>query len=289
MRRSSKQGTTRKRSAGKARLLAAAALRDRWDRLHAGDREPFPDASRVTRLAKKHAGFASWVEEQGGAETVGEGVQAAWADFHAGNFPRAIEAGGKLGALGATAANKAAAIHSLQAGGGQARALKLLEAAVERADQALELLPDYANAHYTLALALGRYSQRISILQALADGLATRVREHLEATLELEPRHAEGHIALGLYHAEVVSKLGGLMARLTYGATQDAALEHFRRAIKLVPQSPIAHMEYAHGLLLLDARGNRDAAVELYEQAASFEPADAMEELDVERAKRGPS
>jgi tetratricopeptide (TPR) repeat protein len=115
------------------------------------------------------------------------------------------------------------------------------------------------------------------------------VRKHLEETLKLEPRHAEAHIALGLYHAEVVAKLGALMARLTYSASQDAALEHFNRAIKLVPGSPIAHMEYAHGLLLLDARGNRDLAVELYEQAASCEPADAMEALDVERAKRGPS
>lgn len=286
MRRSSRKSTARAPAKGKR---SAGALRDRWDRLHEGDREPFPDAPRVTRLAKKHTGFASWVEEQGGPEAVGEGVQAVWADFHAGEFARAIEAGGRLGALGATAANKAAAIHSLHAGGNQARALKLLEAAVQRAEHAIGTLPDYANAHYTLALALGRYSQRISILQALADGLATRVRKHLEETLKLEPRHAEAHIALGLYHAEVVAKLGALMARLTYSASQDAALEHFNRAIKLVPGSPIAHMEYAHGLLLLDARGNRDLAVELYEQAASCEPADAMEALDVERAKRGPS
>jgi tetratricopeptide (TPR) repeat protein len=286
MRRSSRKSTPRAPAKGKR---SAGALRERWDRLHEGDQEPFPDAPRVTRLAKRNTGFASWVEEQGGPEAVGEGVQAAWADFHAGDFSRAVEAGSKLGALGATAANKAAAIHSLHAGGNPARALKLLEAAVQRAEQAIGTLPDYANAHYTLALALGRYSQRISILQALADGLATRVRKHLEQTLKLEPRHAEAHIALGLYHVEVVAKLGALMARLTYGASQDAALDHFRRAIKLVPGSPIAHMEYAHGLILLDARGNRDLAVKLYEQAAACEPADAMEALDVERAKRGPS
>lgn len=261
-------------------------LRERWDRLHAGDREPFPDAARVARWAKLQAGFASWVEVAGGAEVVSEGVQAAWADFHAGEFARAIERGGKLGALGATAANKAAAVHSLGASGSPERVLKLLDAAVQRAEQALRVLPDYANAHYTLALALGRYSQRISILQALADGLATRVRKHLETTLQLEPRHAEAHLALGLYHAEVVAKLGGLMARLTYGASADTALEHFAKALKLAPQSPIAHMEYAHGLLLLDARGNRERARAHYELAAACEPADAMEELDVARARR---
>jgi tetratricopeptide (TPR) repeat protein len=263
------------------------ALPDRWDRLHAGDREPFPDAARVSRLARRYAAFASSVEASGGSEAVSAGVQAAWSDFHAGEFARAIERGGELGALGATAANKAAAVYSLHAAGSPARVLKLLDAAVQRAAVAVRTLPDYANAHYTLALALGRYSQRISILQALADGLATRVRQHLETALQLEPRHAEAHIALGLYHAEIVAKLGALMARLTYGASADAALEHFGKAIKLLPQSPIAHMEYAHGLLLLDERANRERARRLYQQAAACHAADAMEELDVARARRG--
>jgi tetratricopeptide (TPR) repeat protein len=238
-------------------------------------------------LAKRHAAFSAWLATTGGPEKLSVGLQAAWSHFHAGEFARAIQAGGKLGALGAIPANKAAAVQSLHAGGSPAQVLKLLDAAVQRAAAALEVLPDYANAHYTLALALGRYSQRISILQAIADGLAARVRKHLEATLQLEPRHAEAHIALGLYHAEIVAKLGALVARLTYGASRDAAMEHFGRAVKLVPGSPIAHMEFAHGLLVLDARGNRDQARQLYQQAAECDAADAMEELDVARARRG--
>jgi tetratricopeptide (TPR) repeat protein len=267
--------------------ISPSALRTRWERLHEGDREPYPDERRVTRLAKQSASFASWVDAHGGAGAVAEGVQEAWQDFHSGEFIRAIEVGGKLGAVGATAANKAAAIYSVHRGRSEARGLKLLEAAVERGERAIELLPQYANAHYMLALALGRYSQRISIAKALADGLATRVRTALEKTLELEPRHAEAHIALGLFNAEIVSKLGSIMARITYQVCREAALEHFRRAVKLAPKSPIAHMEYAHGLLLLDPDSSRGQAREHYALAAACEPADAMEELDVERAKRG--
>src|SRR5450759_1023920 len=78
---------------------------------------------------------------------------------------------------------------------------------------------------------LGRYSQRITILRALAEGLAGRVQSHLQRALALAPRHAEAHVALGLYHAEIVNKLGSLAASLTYGASRDKAIEHFQHAI----------------------------------------------------------
>jgi tetratricopeptide (TPR) repeat protein len=267
-----------------AQCFVGSGLEDRWVKLHKGDREPYPSAARVTRLVKQYPEFAAWVETQGGAGEIASGVQEAWRRFHGGDFAGAIAAGGKLGALGATAANKAAAIHSLEAGCGEPS--RLLDAAIERGERAVESLPDYANAHYMLSLALGRYSQRISIVQALANGIATRVRTHLDATLKLEPRHAEAHVALGLYHAEIVAKIGSLLAGLTYQASREAAIEHFRHAIKLTPGSPIAQIEYANALLLLDAKTHREQADELYARAAAVEPADAMEELDVKRAQR---
>jgi tetratricopeptide (TPR) repeat protein len=280
---------TKPKSAPKSHLqqsFAGSGLEDRWVQLHKGDQEPFPNASRITRLAKQHAQFADWIKAHGGAQEVAQGVQEAWRRFHSGNFMGAIAAGSKLQALGATAANKAAAIYSLEAGGDEPR--RLLDAAITRGEQAVESLPEDANAHYMLALALGRYSQRISIVKALADGIATRVRIHLDTALKLEPRHAEAYIALGLYHAEIVAKIGSLLAGLTYQASAEVAIEHFRHAIKLVPRSPIAKIEYANGLLLLDANQYREQAAELYASAAATEPADAMEQLDVARAQRGP-
>ena len=265
--------------------FAGAGLESRWAKLHKGDQEPFPNTARITRAAKQHAKFAAWLKDQGGAQEVAEGVQEAWRRFHGGDFAGAISAGSTFGPVGATPANKAAGIHSLQVGAEEAS--RLLQAAITRGEQAVELLPDDANAHYMLALALGRYSQRISIVKALANGIATRVRSHLDITLKLAPEHAEAHIALGLYHAEIVAKIGALLAGLTYQASGEAALEEFRRAIKLTPRSPIANIEYANGLLLLDARKHREQAQKLYARAAAAEPADAMELLDVERAQRG--
>jgi len=281
---SKKSGTAAR---GASARQSGTGLHERWERLHLTDREPWPDERLIGRWAKQHRAFATWLESAGGPAIAGRDLQDAWQKFHAGDFQEAIDAGSDLGAPGATVANKAAAVHSLNSKRGGPHELELLDSAVKRGEQAIKVLPDYANAHYTLALALGRYSQGISILQALAAGLATRMRTHLERTLELEPQHAEAHVAFGLYHAEIVNKLGSLVAGLTYGASADAALNHLRQAAKLAPASPIIHIEHANALLLLDASRYREQAQQLYAEAADFEPLDEMERLDVERARRG--
>jgi tetratricopeptide (TPR) repeat protein len=235
-----------------------AALKKFWAKLHRGDREPFP---------------------------AGEDVRNAWRAFHAGDFGRAIEAGRALGLEGYNAANKSAAIYASYLETSDARKLKLLEAAMERAEELQETEPGNANAFYLYALAAGRYSQDISLAKALAQGLGGRVREALETTLELEPKHADAHIALGAWHAEIVAKVGAMAARLTYGASRDAALEHFGKAAKLNPGSAIARVEYARHLVLLFGEERAEAAAKLYAQAAKSKPMDAMERLDVEAAR----
>jgi len=282
-------GAKHARSAGKLFRYSDDKLHKLWDKLHHGDREPWPQSKGVARLAAQHATVSAWVDTNGGSAAVAGDLIEAWREFHAGDFPNAIKHGSKLGPWGSVVANKASAIYTLSGRCSATQRRALLEEAIERGAAAVKVLPGYPNAHYMLALVLGRYSQEISVVKAAASGLVSRVRTHLERALELEPTHAEAHVAAGLYHAELIGKLGRIVASLTYGASKDSALEHFRRAVKLAPASPIVRIEYANGLLLLDGTQKRDQAEELYGQAAAFEPIDAMEQLDVERAKRGPS
>jgi tetratricopeptide (TPR) repeat protein len=122
-------------------------------------------------------------------------------------------------------------------------------------------------------------------VKALAAGIGSKVKKALDRAIALEPKHADAHIALGLYHAEIIDKVGALAGRLTYGADAAAAVKHFELALKLNPGSAIAHMEYANGLLMLHGDKKQKQAVELYRRAAACKPADAMERLDVEQAK----
>ncbi len=237
---------------------AGDALGKAWKRLHQGDCEPFPETAPL---------------------------QDAWRAFHRGDFAAAIAQGAKLGAPGSLPASKAAAVAATYLEEDDRRALKLLEDAAGRAEEAARKLPGHANAWYLLAFVLGRYAQRISIVKALAEGIGGKVRKALDRTLELEPKHADAHIALGLYHAEIIDKVGALAGKLTYGADAAKAVKHFEQALKLNPGSAIAHMEYANGLLMLHGDAKQKQAVELYRKAAACKPADAMERLDVEQAK----
>ncbi|MBC7655660.1 MAG: hypothetical protein H7147_00635, partial [Frankiaceae bacterium] len=133
--------------------------------------------------------------------------------------------------------------------------------------------------------ALGRYSQRISVAKALKMGLAGKVRTSLDKTLALDPKHAEAHTALAIYHAEIIGKIGALIGGMTYGAKAAEAEKHIQLALKLTPDSPIAHVEYANLLLLLHGDKKETAAANAYEKAAKLKPRDAMEKLDAEFAR----
>ena len=233
------------------------ALRKSWDRLHRGDREAFPADAKL---------------------------QAAWRAFHRGDFAEAIAQGAKLKAAGANVASKAAAVAATYLVEDDKAAVALLLEAAKRAEAATRERKDDANGWYMQAFVLGRYAQRVSVVKALAEGIGGRVRKALDRALELDPKHADAHIASGLYHAEIIDKVGAL-GRITYGADAGAAVRHFEQALKLNPASAIAHMEYANGLLMLHGDAKRRQAVELYRKAAACKPADAMERLDVEQAK----
>lgn len=239
-------------------VFAGAALQERWPRLHRNDREPFPTAP---------------------------APQQAWRLYHAGEFQAAFEAGLAAGLPGYNAANKAAMIYANYLESDEAKKLEIFQSISERCAELQKAEPKNINAYYIQAYALGRYSQGISVLKALAQGLGGKVKTALETALKLNSQHADAHIALGAYHAEVIDKVGGLVGMMTYGASKDAALKHFETARKLAPDSAIAAIEQANALAMLFGKSKLEEAVKLYEHAAACAPADAMERLDAELAK----
>jgi tetratricopeptide (TPR) repeat protein len=238
--------------------FTAAKVENQWARLHAGDAEPLPSDPAVL---------------------------GAWVLFHNGEFQKAAEAGLKVGGAGITVANKATAIYANYLEKKEKAKLDLFMEVAARAEAQAAQDAKLANAWYWQAYALGRYSQGISVAKALAQGLGSKVKDALERAIKLQPRHADAHIALGAFHAEVIDKVGTLIGGMTYGAKKDTGLKLFQEALKINPASAIAMIEYANGLVMLEGDKKLKEATRLYEQAAAAQPIDAMERLDVELAK----
>jgi tetratricopeptide (TPR) repeat protein len=237
--------------------LDAAQLKKQWARLHIGDVEPAPKDAKVLD---------------------------AWALFHAGKFREAYDAGLKAGGGGITVANKAQAIYANYLEKNEKTRLAMFQEVMARAQAQAAAEPKNPNAHYWMAYAIGRYGQGISVTKALSQGLGAKVKTALETTIALAPKHADAHIALGTFHAEVIDKVGALLGK-TQGANKASGLALFQQALKLNPDSAIARIEYANALVMLEGDKRMKEAEKLYADAAACMPADAMERLDVELAK----
>ena len=234
-------------------------LRRNWSRLHRGDQEPLP-----TDQTALHA----------------------WQAYHDGDFEKAVRLGLTNGTSGANAANRAACIHARYLEHSERHRHQAYLDVSQRCESLQKTASKDANVWYLHALALGRYSQSISVTEALAQGMGNRIRNSLERALALQPLHADAHIASGAFHAEILHKVGALVGRLKWGVSRAQATEHFETALRLNPDSAIARIEYANALVLLDGHKSMAQAQRLYHEATQCAPMDAMERLDVALAHR---
>lgn len=237
----------------------AARLTECWSRLHRGDAEPLPADPALLH---------------------------AWVLFHNGAFEAAAQAGLALGLAGTSVANKATCIHARYVEPSESRRLSLFKDAADRAATHQQHEPLNPAAWYWQGYALGRFSQGINVAKALAQGLGARVKNALQKTLELSPQHADAHLALGTFHAEVIDKVGHLIGGMTYGASKATGLALYQQALRLNPDSAITLNEYANGLIMLEGETGLHTASQLQDRAVRFTPLDAMEQhyLDELRA-----
>lgn len=236
----------------------AARVRAQWSHLHALDAEPLPADAAVLQ---------------------------AWVLFHGGQFEAAEAAGLQAGGAGITAANRATAAYATLIEPHEKARLDLYQRIHTRALVQVTQRPLDAGGWYWLGYALARHAQGIHVARALAQGIGTQIRSALETAVALAPTHAFAHAGLGSFHAEVIDKVGSLVAAMTYGARADAALAHLREAQRLAPDSAAILMDHAAALVMIDGEARLQEATRLQEQAAQVQARDAAERLWVELAR----
>jgi len=241
-----------------------AQLHQVWGDLHASDLVPWPEDTADSRHAD--AGIT------------------AWQHFHAGRFAQACDEAARAGTHGFAPHCKALIVYADHLEDDESRQQALYQQATDIAEQACAAFPDLPAAHYYHAYALGRYGQSISVVKALRQGLGSKVAESLDAALSLAPDYPDAHLALGLYHAEIIDKVGKMVARMTYGSTREKAMRHLQRALELNPRPPVTQVEYGNGIFMLFGDERLEEANDCYRRAAQTKPLDAMEKLDQEFA-----
>jgi len=234
--------------------LAGDGLKTHWAALHAGNLEPYPTDERL---------------------------QNAWRLYHLGQFAAAADLGCEIGGAGLVPAAFATTIYAQYVESDAKRKPELFKEAAALCRQAADAGVDSANLHYMHAVCMGRYSQFISMIEALAQGYGGKIKEAVERCLELAPNHAEAHITFGGWHAGITDQAGNMMARMLYGATQEGSHEHYDEAVRLVPSSPVVHLEYARGMEVMYGKTEKARIVVEYQQAFSLKPTDAMQHLDI--------
>jgi tetratricopeptide (TPR) repeat protein len=133
------------------------------------------------------------------------------------------------------------------------------------ARRCVALYPDSAQAHFTLALALGRMANLAGGKRRIE--LSREVKLEADSTLALNPRHFGAMHILGRWHYGIASLswFERSIAKVIYGgipegASMEQARRYFEQAIELDPLTPINHLWLGETLIKLkDYPGARAA------------------------------
>ncbi len=159
--------------------------------------------------------------------------------------------------------------------------LAILEQAEKYAQKAVKLDAQNADAYFELGATTGQLGNLRGAAYAFASGVAVTVRENFEKAIALDPKHTSAMIALGSWHAEIVSRGVGFL----YGGKPEKVFSLFESAVQIAPKSVTVRLTYAKAVLKLDGQKYRDAAKSQLEVAVKLEASSFLEKRALESAK----
>ena len=107
------------------------------------------------------------------------------------------------------------------------------------------------------------------MVEAISEGLASKVRDQIDAALALEPDNASAHMLLANWHAAIINN-SGFIGRMIYGAEEDEVFAHYSEAIRVSPADAQIRLEFARAILELDEGENATLAREQLDAALAM-------------------
>lgn len=161
---------------------------------------------------------------------------------------------------------------------------ELYQRALQLTERSLEIDSKNSRTHYELARAVGEYALTIGRIRAMSEGVAERIKEHLEIALSAGANSAMVHHGMGRWHAHLIEKIGPFLAGSLFGAKKKEAVFHLDRALELDPQGIDIMYGSAIGFLTLDKREYRDKAKGLLKNVINIPARHAYQTIIHQRA-----
>jgi len=132
------------------------------------------------------------------------------------------------------------------------------------AQKAIKINNSSAEAHYSLALSLGRMNENAGSKTKIDN--AKQIKSEAELTLKLNPKIAGAYHILGRWHQVVAgfnaierTMISAIFGSMPGGSYTDA-INNFQRAIVLEPLNMIHYYELAHSYYLRNEKGDKAQA-----------------------------
>lgn len=205
----------------------------------------------------------------------------AYAKYLAGDYDAAVATavsigGGENLTLAARALNAAAYFEEERKQSRQSA-----NRALDYAEEAIRLKPDYPEAHLEAAIGLSLRGARMAPARALILNIPARARRHIDAALALDPGNFWALSTSAAWRLEVARRGGGGI----FGADPDRGFEEFMRAQEIAPGNVVVSYECSLRLIAAERAEWRAPALQALDAALAGVPQSAFERMIQERAQ----
>lgn len=262
------------------------SLEENWFSLNRSTDYPFPDAHYLSEVLKSNSELKLATPEFSSVEQLSKDLQQAWREFFKGNYQQASKLGYKLGPIGHGVAFYSQATYALRLEDNKDKRHALWEDIIDRYEKTSSLTKHDIMARYFAFYSMARLSEEISAPVVLTRGYMDTMGDELAAMIKAEPYNVFVLAAKGSMDAGIVRKMGGLMGKIAYGASDEIVENYYAAALGQNRLIANVHLEAAQSFLYIHKKKALDRALEQMRIAASIEPISAMEALDSFHAKK---
>lgn len=270
-------------------------LKQNWDTLTMGIKQPFPDKDFIIAMSKKypqlqqhllnlaaqpdaHPALKALLEHD--PKPLAAAIQQAWRYHYEGKFQQSYELGMQLGAAGSTPAIYSKLMYSNFMLHSAAEKLESFNALATLAEEFLSLTPGYDFGEFGLVYAHVRILEHLKTSAALGTGFLGSTQKTLRQFTARHPENSLYPTTLGGVRAGVVERVGSMVGRISYGATEKNTIASFQQALAIEDRLPVIYNEFIVALSRINPKKHQQLIEDLSQTCLGLTAYSAEEALN---------